>query len=636
VTPQPTNLLTQLLGLVGSTQNLMLAGPKVSAVNPSPAVPCESPNQQKDLENAIDAWKGKNKAFNTALTNYDNSHIPHTFTDMSTGGLSLKTINGRLDELEKLEPDADSSLQVFNRLLRGTQQSSKQAQALVAALNNLVQQKTWTDLTNAIGAENASIQDYQSAQKALLAVPHDHCDQHSDDDRAINASLMLVQNTLEVPNRVVDGLEKLDDRLNEFEHQVNVAYGKSATFWVQLLPLPKSNSLNSVTLAITDAWVPFTIASSGIDPNPFGAITSSTGGGTDQHQFNNNATLITINPPNGSSPGSITITPGANTTANAPQPAPKPAPAKSAAPTPNTASTPAASSPINLTVTSDTPQRPQTQQTGGSDKSATTDPGNVTLLSNGPFLVQPHKVVHFVATGGAFAAHEPTESYAAKQLPTTLLTNINSTVTTTPASGMSSTSTTNNTTVTNGTEYVPYRSDVQRWHPGAIVGITWFPGGLDTYSYSPRRHGQMTTTSFSEQSIKNLGLFLGSTVNTSGTFTFGPAYEITPGIEFLVGGTLLSSDSLSLGVTPCRGVGTILTSNTAPASTVSTDITDPMTGTRTVTKTTTTVTTQTNCNNADATVLVDTTVPTQSNTRVGFTFGILLNSNLFKAFGWVK
>jgi hypothetical protein len=80
----------------------------------------------------------------------------------------------------------------------------------------------------------------------------------------------------------------------------------------------------------------------------------------------------------------------------------------------------------------------------------------------------------------------------------------------------------------------------------------------------------------------------------------------------------------------------MLTGNTAPASTVNTDITDPTTGIRTVTKTTTTVTTQTNCVNTDATVLVDTTVPKQSDTRVGFTFGVLLNSNLFEALGWVK
>jgi hypothetical protein len=160
---------------------------------------------------------------------------------------------------------------------------------------------------------------------------------------------------------------------------------------------------------------------------------------------------------------------------------------------------------------------------------------------------------------------------------------------------------------------------------------------MDTYSYGPRSLWRYD--SFHEKfahSFRNLGFFLGSTVNTSGTFTFGPAYQVSPGIEVLVGGTLLSSDTLTSGVSSCRGIGSGLTSNTAPPSTVNDTTVDPTSGTKTSTMTTTTVTTQTHCINTDATVLFDTNVPKQTDTRVGFSFGILLNSNLFKAFGWTK
>ena len=405
---------------------------------------------------------------------------------------------------------------------------------------------------------------------------------------------------------------------------------------MQPLALPTTNSLNRVTLTITDAWSPFVIGGGGIDSNPFGAIYSN-GGGTDRSQASKNATTLAFTPSSGGSPATITITPGANTSiTGASQRALNALAMKAGTPAPTPGD--AGASPVKATVTSDAPQKPQpqTQQAAASDQSSPQDAGNVTLLPNGPYLIERHKVVHFLATGGAFVAYQPTDTFAAKQFPTTVLTNLVSTVTTTPAGGKSTTSTTNNTTVSTGNEYLPYLSGHSDWHPGAVAGITWFPGGLDTYSYTPRRNGNMSTGTFSKPSFKKLGVFLGSTVNTTGTFTFGPAYEFAPGVEMLLGGTLLSSDSLSLGVTSCHFIGTTLTSNTAQPSTVNTDVTDPASGTRTVTSSTTTITTETNCVNANATVLSDSTVPKQSNLHVGFTVGILLNSNLFKALSFGK
>jgi hypothetical protein len=442
----------------------------------------------------------------------------------------------------------------------------------------------------------------------------------------VGDSVQGMQSALADSDETIRELDYLYDRIRHLYSLLNFDYKLSNTKEKHMVDFSTGNALITEQISVADNWTPFA------DPT-FVALPATGPGSAPATKADPGAVNKSTTPPvtaaatigTGAAATNLTLTaPSVSSAANAGATAPAPATGD----TPMTALTPA---PQTTAVAS----KASTTKTQGSD-TAVVQSGQILSFDAQPSLWRK-LLVHFVATGGAFAAHEPTESYTAQQLPTTVITTVISTVTTTPTSGTPTTSTTNESTTTTGTENLPFRSDDTKWHTGAVVGITWFPAAMDTYSYGPR--SEWRYDSFRENfahSFRNLGFFLGSTVNTSGTFTFGPAYQVSPGIEVLVGGTLLSSDSLDSGASSCHGLGSALTSNTAPPSTVNDTAVDPTSGTETSTMTTTTVTTETHCINADATVLSDTNVPKQTDTRVGFSFGILLNSNLFKAFGWTK
>jgi len=141
-----------------------------------------------------------------------------------------------------------------------------------------------------------------------------------------------------------------------------------------------------------------------------------------------------------------------------------------------------------------------------------------------------------------------------------------------------------------------------------------------------------------------VGIFLGASVNNFGNFTGGLAYEVFPGVQVMAGSTFWSKTSLAPNIKACSGYGTSAPYTVAPTSTednVTVTYTQATTGmsptpsNNTITDAKTTITTSatSGCANGDtATMISGTTVPTQSAYKPAFSFGIIFNSNLSKAF----
>jgi hypothetical protein len=238
--------------------------------------------------------------------------------------------------------------------------------------------------------------------------------------------------------------------------------------------------------------------------------------------------------------------------------------------------------------------------------------------------MERHHIINFVATGGLLiqTAHAP--DYSVETVPTTILTTTTTTVTPAAAPPYTTISVAQST----GTANYAFLADNPNLHFGALVGVTWFPGGIDTFGdLSLRKNGKMRMTNF-DFSPRNFGLFIGTTVNTIGTFVVAPTYQISPGIELYVGFSNFSRTQLTQGVIPCASLGTGTTAN----------MTQPLPNQQdaygNVTATSITTATASPCNTATATPLNSTTAaPTGSTGGFAPAFGILLNTNLFAALG---
>jgi hypothetical protein len=183
----------------------------------------------------------------------------------------------------------------------------------------------------------------------------------------------------------------------------------------------------------------------------------------------------------------------------------------------------------------------------------------------------------------------------------------------------------------------------QPWQIDAVAGLTVYPFGHDTYYPSIGRG--FDAKYGLKHGWNSLGVFLGTSVNTFGNFTPALTYEIFPGVQLMSGATFWSRNKLASNITPCSGYGQSPSFSIAPTSTEddtaisftpsspTSGVTTPSTNTVTDTKTKVSTSLVSGCSNGNvATIVSGTTVPSQSVYKPAFSFGIIFNSNLSKAF----
>ena len=253
-------------------------------------------------------------------------------------------------------------------------------------------------------------------------------------------------------------------------------------------------------------------------------------------------------------------------------------------------------------------------------------------------LVERHRVIHFSAGGGLLFTWGRSTNFSTLTVPTTVTTTttVSSTTvltgTTTPI-GSNSQST---SAVTNGTANFATGTLMDRPQINGIAGLTWYLFGHDTFPVN--QNGGYTVT-YSSKSLKgSFGLFFGTSVSSLGNFTVAPALEVMPGIQLFAGPSWYSRPSQPSNVTACSGIGMSpsFAGPTTPASTQTQSVPGPPATTATTTTIVTTTTTN-GCTNGDkATLLAGSNIPTQSHYATAFAFGLVFNTNLFKAFSGIK
>jgi hypothetical protein len=250
----------------------------------------------------------------------------------------------------------------------------------------------------------------------------------------------------------------------------------------------------------------------------------------------------------------------------------------------------------------------------------TSETSQTATAADATVLVERHRIIHFVPTGGFLGIRATSMSYASETLPTT----INTTTTITgPATGQGSTTiatSSGTSTYAIGTRSGPIQQ-------GAVLGLTWYPLGHDTYPVTQlgKKIPIRTSSYFGYSPWSRLGVFMGTTVNTLGNFVISPSYEIFNGVELFAGLTVATKTTLGQNIVACGSLGnnTVETSNTTSTATDSTG----------TTTTQVVVDTTYGCKTSNATLLnTGATIPTSTQIVPAFGFGILLNSNLLKYF----
>ena len=311
-----------------------------------------------------------------------------------------------------------------------------------------------------------------------------------------------------------------------------------------------------------------------------------------------------------------------------------------------------------IDVTGPPPQKaPKTPKTR---KTLALADGNATVIAW--FLIERHQVIHYGLGGGFVGTRASPVTYGNVSTPTAITTTTNTSKSTTvvtnpPTSGGSNGSTcagTSNSTCsqttstqtstqvqnTTGTQNYLLGTKSSQWQINALAGLTIYPFGRDTYLNGDH----FRYIRFDRNSLKNeIGVFIGTSVNTFGNFTVAPSLELFPGTQLVAGVTWWNKTVPTPGVTACSGYGKSPSYQVVPPSTttdtvVQTIYTSPTSSTvasTTTTQTNTTVTTTatSGCANGDvATLLSGTNVPTQTEYVPAFSIGITFNTNLAKGF----
>jgi hypothetical protein len=580
--------------------------------------------------------------FVDSVNSYHDSEEDKALASVDSGSLSVDQLEKDLTVAEATASKENSangnSVTLFNQLLSQTQNAANEAATLAKDFAAATQGPKWKALV-----KNAKQLD--TAEKTLAAdvsnVPSS-CPilKRGDVARALNPlpadQLGIYGDVKDSATKIIQDLSDSNGRLIDLFADLNNYYSASSVTQLRLLDLPSGNSLTTISISFADPWIPFVLPKPVTPASPFGA-TASGGAETDKPETSD--TVISIDRSKADTSKVTTVTIASPKQTAAPSTATDTSGTPDA-PAPVIAISPESSSPVSIQISSSPPDKSSNPSSGTPKGSPSTKPAATPASVSLPdvtVLMERHHIVHFLATGGLLLQPRTSENYALETFPTTVTTT--TTTVTTPPSSTSSTGTPTPpyTTITYasaaGTDSFAYRSDNQLLHPGAVLGVTFFPLGLDTFSVTKLdKKGRFDTLAYYSHSLFNvnkIGLFMGTTVNALGTFVGAVAYEITPGVEFYAGISNLPSSRLTSGVVACTGPG----SATIPTTVTLPQQSDSAGDTISETIATSTVT---GCANSNATVISSTAVPTQAYNKIAPAFGILLNSNLFKALGLTK
>jgi K+-transporting ATPase c subunit len=256
-------------------------------------------------------------------------------------------------------------------------------------------------------------------------------------------------------------------------------------------------------------------------------------------------------------------------------------------------------------------------------------------------ILERHHITRFSAGVGLLAiqATSYTDSVATVTNTLTTTTTINSTTTTNGVVTNSSNSVA--PVITNPAANYQFETSNKGPQFNAIAGLTFYPFGYDTFT----RDGKYFATDYAHRRqnwYQPIGLFAGTSVNQLGNFTSALSYDLVHGVQVFAGATWWNKTRVRSDVALCSGLGNSSAYTSSPTVTAtqnSTDVTGTAPNTTTVVKSTTTTTSYSmvsGCANGNvATALGGTTALTQTKMVPAFSWGIIFNTNLSKAFGSV-
>ena len=543
------------------------------------------------------------------------------------------------------------NLTTFNRSLSLVRSLATRLATSTSTWNSLVQGTDFASAWSALGKAKEGVKVAEDKRKAAACQP----DSGAVTDAQLDADRSDFDTIKKDLDKATAELRAARANLLSAYEALDSWYSRSSVSTVLILPPVSSNSLTRLVVQVSDPWVPLAPGAmniAGVKPptktkKPMSTtitidrsdskkptITVGTGDGatatTTVTDGSKKATVVIGGALNVSSTVTATVTDDPNKPISTVQVA-QTTGAAGSTPVPNNG---AAGTPTSGTQTSGTQTPAPPVQSPDKAVVATS------AVPNATYLLARHRFVNFVPTGGLLVSRFSSPTFNLEALP--LTTNTTTVTTTEPASSSGSTNPCLPPTGTapcsppvvtitsvNSTANFAVTSPSGSFQETGIAGITWFPFGRDTYSVtrlspSNRPH---TGTYAAYDPLSHLGIFAGTSVASLGPFVISPTYEVKPGIEFFAGLSLMNKTTLTSGIIPCASPGTS-TINQAPVNSSSTS--NGLTTTSTVT-----VQLVTGCSNASATMLTGATiVPTQTTLVPAFSFGFLLNANLFQFLGW--
>jgi hypothetical protein len=554
------------------------------------ASPCEP-----ELSNAIAALTDADRKFHSADATFQQSKDYRVLRSLDNGPFSVQHLVSDLDAARETEssqfngsptPLTLSNVTVFNRAITLTNYAGSDLTDLAAKVSTVLSGTSWKNFRKAADDLTTAIQTYQDTLKnAKPLTCRGMAQKVAEANLEAEDATKAIEQAFRASNHIVNTLMEKNDQLTELYASINTDYSVSSVTDRYLPIFNPGNALTFLSFNVTDSWKPYGA------PKPLDISTDTP-----------------VKDPVDSAP------------------APKPAP--------STATVTVSASDKPTTVTVVLPNAPSATATAIATSSGSSPaPGNSSSGSGGD--LQPDAkvglwqkfIVHFVATGGLMAQEGHSHGYGVEALTTSVLTTTSTTYT--PVGSAPFLTVTS--AITPGTESFAYVTDNENWHFGALLGLTYFPYSRDTFGNRlQRKDGHMRLWDRPRGPFyKDLGFFLGTTVNTAGTFVGALSYEVVPGVEMYAGLSNFSTNKLSTGIIPCNSLSLGGSTYNAPPNILPTQK-DP---TGTLINTTIQVSTSSTCGNSNATPITGTTAPTSTTGAFAPAFGILLNSNLFKALG---
>jgi len=596
---------------------------EMEAVRTTKATTCNTLNTHYDkTKSDLDEFK---KVYLTFRTLIASSGAVVLNDDLFSSQSILDQIDKAYHDITAAHQAKNSSIDLasFEEYSKDVQPQSQRLTAAVNGYNAAVANKRFSTENTAVTNALATLaKDSSLLQTDLAALPNgETCGSEVQSfENKLSSRIDTTTDALQSIEAAQENLQLAQFHLVRNMHLLNVWYQESQVSFLFPLKPAAGNALLQVSFSVTDP--PATalykvIEVSDLKPPPPSPAkpTTVTIDKTDPKKV-----TVTVN--NASTPAAVTI--NADTDGDSSVRVQVPGASATQAPATNNTNAPSGKSSDNITTGGNAgPAASITTTTVGKPSGNTPTAGGA-APSTMPFIqtskssfMERHRWFNFAVTGGFLGVRFTNATYSALTLPVTTIT---TTITSTSTSSAPTITVVGPTTTTANYAYATSNGPIQE---AAVAGITWYLFGHDSYPVTRlRRMGPFLSNYADHKTLPKFGAFIGTSVNTLGTFTIGPSFDLVPGVQLYSGVVLQSRTRVTAGIVSCTAAGSaVSTTSTTNSATSSTGVT-----------TTQTVTTQTTtgCANANATVLSNTTVPTDSTLKPAWGFGFLLNSDLLK------